>query len=65
MQPETYEVGYRAPDPRGPVRRIVAIKEGDGPTLITADCGHTGEYANHFTYKIGASIHCFDCRQSR
>jgi hypothetical protein len=54
---------YPAPDPRGPMRKIVAIKESSGPTLITKDCGHTSEYANHFTYKVGASLHCYACGQ--
>lgn len=58
---ETYAQGYRAPDPRGPTRTIVSIRESGGPTLITKDCGHTSEYANHFTYKVGALIHCFHC----
>lgn len=56
MYPSSY-------DPRGPLRRITAIQESAGPTLITKECGHTSEHANHFTYKVGADIHCFDCRK--
>jgi hypothetical protein len=51
-------------DPRGPHRTITAIGEGCGPTLITKSCGHTSEYANHFTYKLGARIHCYACREA-
>jgi hypothetical protein len=61
---------YMRIDPRGPSRKIVAVDRNVvdnvvGPTLITKDCGHTGEYANHFTYKVGASLHCFACRDAR
>lgn len=54
---------WRIIDPRGPHRTITAMVEGAGPTLVTKDCGHTSEYANHFTYKLGARIHCFQCRE--
>lgn len=68
MADETPE--YMRIDPRGPSRKITAVDENRvgntfGPTLVTKDCGHTGEYANHFTYKVGASLHCFDCRDAR
>lgn len=63
MNGQTYATGYRAPDPRGPVRKIIAVKESAGPTLVTKDCGHTSECANHFTYSVGASIHCYACGQ--
>lgn len=63
MNSSTYATGYRAPDPRGPLRKIVSVKESAGLTLIMKDCGHVGEHANHFTYKVGASIHCFACRE--
>lgn len=65
MSAQTYASGYRSPDPRGPVRTITAIHESSGPTLITKDCGHTSEHAQHFTYKLGAQIHCFDCREQK
>jgi hypothetical protein len=54
---------WRIIDPRGPHRTITAIVESTGPTLITTDCGHTSECANHFTYKLGARTHCFQCRE--
>ena len=50
-------------DPRGIMRTIVAVDRGTGPTLITMSCGHVGEFANHFTYKIGTEIRCFRCGQ--
>jgi hypothetical protein len=55
---------YMHIDPRGPRRVIVSVQEGSGPTLITKSCGHTSEYANHFTYKVGAPIHCYGCRDA-
>lgn len=55
---------WRIIDPRGPHRTITAIAESCGPTLITKSCGHTSECANHFTYKLGARIHCYACREA-
>lgn len=54
----------RSVDPRGPMRRIVAINERSDGTAITCDCGHTYNRAQHFTYKIGADIRCFSCLPS-
>jgi hypothetical protein len=51
-------------DPRGPMRRIVAIVERSDGTAITCDCGHTYDRAQHFTYKIGADIRCIECLSS-
>jgi hypothetical protein len=53
-----------AGDPRGPMRRIVAIVERTDGTAITCDCGHTYDRAQHFTYKIGADIRCIECLSS-
>ena len=55
---------WRIIDPRGPHRTVEAIAEGSGPTMITKSCGHTSEYASHFTYKLGARIHCYQCREA-
>jgi len=51
----------RVRDPRGKVRTITAVELTRGATLVTCDCGHVGKFAPHFTYKIGASIHCYSC----
>lgn len=50
-----------SPDPRGPSRTIQAIEERRDITLLTLDCGHVGRFAQHFTYKTGRTVHCFDC----
>lgn len=52
----------RIRDPRGKVRKIVKIEEQPTITLITKDCGHCTGYAQHFTYKVGTSIHCYECK---
>lgn len=50
-------------DPRGPIREIVSIEERSDATMITMSCGHTGRFNQIFHYKIGASVHCFQCGQ--
>lgn len=55
---------WRVIDPRGPYRTVTAVVADTGPTLITKDCGHTSEYANHFTYKVGTRMHCYACREA-
>lgn len=55
---------WRVIDPRGPIRSIVAIKERTDGTAITKDCGHTSDHAPHFMYKLGARIHCYQCREA-
>lgn len=54
-------VVYR--DPRGPHRTITGIQETPSATIITTDCGHAYGRAAHFTYTMGARIHCFRCAQ--
>jgi hypothetical protein len=63
----------QSPDPRGPVRTIIAVEcpithHADGRiskdnTLLTFSCGHVGTFANHFTYKVGSEARCFACRE--
>ena len=52
------------PDPRGPSRRIIAIEQGSGPTMLTKECGHRTPYANHFTYRLGDTVNCFTCGEA-
>jgi len=52
---------WNTKDPRGPMRTIVEVVTSAGPTLLTLSCGHVGTFANHFTYKVGAETHCFQC----
>jgi hypothetical protein len=49
-------------DPRGPMRKVVAV----GVTVetnhhVTFECGHQTEMAQHFWYKVGSEMHCFQC----
>lgn len=50
-------------DPRGIVRTITKVEEDPhgAPTLVTRDCGHVGEMASHFHYKVGSQQHCYQC----
>lgn len=52
-----------SPDPRGPTRIITAVddRSRNDITLVTLECGHVAHCANHFTYKVGKPLHCFDC----
>jgi len=50
-------------DPRGPLRTIKAVEETPSATLLTLDCGHVNAHAQHFSYRIGDSCHCFACGQ--
>lgn len=48
-------------DPRGPMRRIVAVEPTSACTWVTFDCGHISEMNQIYTYKVGALSNCFHC----
>ena len=49
-------------DPRGPMRRIVSAGSTTRDNhIVTLECGHMPELAQHFWYKVGNEIHCFQC----
>lgn len=54
---------WRIIDPRGPSRIVTGIVERTDGTAITRDCGHTSDCNQAFTYKLGARMHCFQCRE--
>ena len=30
-------------------------------SLMPSECGHVGKKASHFQYKVGSTMHCFQC----
>lgn len=49
------------PDPRGPVRTIVAVEQRPDVTLILLSCGHTGHFNQIFHYEVGSDARCMQC----
>ena len=50
-------------DPRGPMRTVVSVEGEASVTLVTLSCGHVGNFATHFHYKVGSATHCIECRR--
>jgi hypothetical protein len=50
-------------DPRGPVRRIIAVNRdpNTGRVTVTLDCGHVRERVSHFSYNVGDTDRCYGC----
>ena len=48
-------------DPRGIMRKIVSVRDGTDAQLVAFDCGHAGQMAWQFTFKVGAECRCFRC----
>lgn len=49
-------------DPRGIKRCQTAVDaSGCGPVLVTMECGHISERANHFHYRVGDECFCYEC----
>lgn len=49
-------------DPRGPLRTIVAVGDTRQTRhLVTFDCGHKPDLVQHFCYKVGERMNCFQC----
>ena len=55
------EMIHQSSDPRGPTRKIVSVECRTDITLVSLECGHISDCAQHFTYKVGAMMHCFNC----
>lgn len=49
-------------DPRGPMRIIKSVQDAPECKLVTFDCGHVGQMASHFSFKVGSMCRCFACR---
>lgn len=49
------------PDPRGPLRTIVAVQRESYAALVTLSCGHVNELNQIYSYKIGEDVRCFTC----
>jgi len=50
------------PDPRGPMRRVIAAKATPEANVYELDCGHTASGAQHFALdRPGAERRCFQC----
>lgn len=58
---------WRIKDARGPYRKVTAVDrdpEG-GLTLVTfGPCGHVSGLNQIYTYRVGAEMHCFKCREA-
>jgi hypothetical protein len=52
-------------DPRGPLRTVVKVEPTPKITRITFDCGHVGQFAQHFTYRVGSQMRCIRCIKRR
>lgn len=52
-------------DPRGPLVAVAEVGgfDAEGWRLIVKSCGHTGRHASHFSYRVGESIRCMECRK--
>lgn len=50
-------------DPRGPVRRIVALDKRTDGTRADLDCGHTADLNQIFHYRVGDEQRCIRCRR--
>jgi hypothetical protein len=48
-------------DPRGPLRKILAIDRRPDGTRVTLDCGHAAVWNQIYTYEVGATGRCFKC----
>lgn len=52
-------------DPRGPIRRIVAVDsvntEHPDHTAVTLDCGHIRKFNPIYHYKVGSDARCLAC----
>lgn len=60
-------------DPRGPRRTIVEVQPyrltrlpnaSGGCIPLLLDCGHVAEMNFTFSYKVGESVRCFQCRKA-
>lgn len=50
------------PDPRGPMRRVIAAEKTAEANLYDLDCGHRSSGAQHFALDaLGAERRCFQC----
>ena len=54
-------IQYGDLDPRGPRRTIEAV---DG-SKVTLSCGHVREWNQTFTYHVGETGRCYECRMSK
>lgn len=50
-------------DPRGILRTVAKVEEPNGQAFVTFCCGHRGQFAPHFHYRIGDEMRCFRCGQ--
>jgi hypothetical protein len=52
-------------DPRGPLVTVVEVQgfDAEGWRLLKKSCGHVGQHASHFHYKVGEPIRCMSCKK--
>ena len=49
------------PDPRGPIRTIIAVEKRTDVALVTLSCGHIAHFNQIFHYKVGSDARCRAC----
>lgn len=50
-------------DPRGPVRKIVAVTSTNKAAEVMLDCGHLRLLNPCFSYRVGDDCNCLPCRE--
>lgn len=52
-------------DPRGPLRKTLAVEPDTQGTLVQLECGHVRILNQIYTYKVGDLQRCFECLQAK